>query len=397
MKLRARLRWVSLLYFIEGFPFGVVYDALPVYFRSHGVSLRQIGFMALLELPWSIKVLWSPLVDRGHPRRWILAALFVVALAHLVIPAFDASHPGLGLWLVLFFLTLASATQDIAIDGTFVRLIDRGEEGVGNGVRVSAYRAAIVVGGGGMVIFAGTLPWPVVFSGAAALLFALLLVASRAPATERPPHRPLAEWAGSFWLWLRRPSALFVFVFILLYKLGDQSIGRMIRPFWVDRGMTPEEIGFFTTVVGVFLTVAGALAGGWYTSKRGIFSGVWVLGLTQAFSNLGYAAVAHYDLGRPFLYGASVFESFTQGLGTAALLAFLTRACDREHAATQYALLSAIFSFTRSLAGAASGWAAERLGFAPFFSLTFFLSFPAYLFLPWVRQWIREGETSSTG
>jgi len=394
MTLRTKLRWVSLLYFVEGFPFGVVYNALPVYFRLHGVSLRQIGVMGLLELPWSIKVLWSPLVDRvGNPRRWILGALFLLAGTHLAIPAFDASRPGEGLWIVLLLLTLASATQDIAIDGTFVRLIDRGpQEGTANGVRASAFRAAVLVGGGGMLLFPRLVSWTWIFAGAAALLFGLGLVVRRAPVTERPPHRPLKEWGRSFWAWLHRPSAFFVFAFLLLYKLGDQTIGRMVRPFWVDRGMTPEEIGLLTTLIGALVTIGGALAGGWYISKRGIFSGLWVLGLTQGFSNLGYGAVAYYDLGRPFLYGASVFESFTEGLGTAALLAFLARACDREHAATQYALLSAIFVFTRSVAGAASGWTAERLGFSSFFALTFLLSFPAYAFLPWVRQWLRESE-----
>ncbi len=393
MTLRAKLRWVSLLYFVEGLPFGIVYDALPVYFRLHGVSLRQIGLLSLLELPWSIKVLWSPLVDRlGNPRRWILGALFVLAGAHLAIPVFDASQAGPWLWFVLLLLTTASATQDIAIDGAFVRLLKPGEEGVANGVRASAYRVAILVGGGGMLLLLRFTGWSWIFAAAAALFILLAVLSAQAPVTEPPPHRPLKEWGRSLWLWLRRPSALFVFAFILLYKLGDQSMGRMVSAFWLDRGMRPEEIGFMTTMVGSFVTMAGALAGGWYTSRKGIFSGIWVLGLTQAFSNLGYAGVAYFNLGRPFLYGASLFESFTQGLGTAALLAFLTRSCDKEHAATQYALLSAIFGFTRTAARAASGWATEMLGFSSFFALTFLLSFPAYAFLPWVRQWLRESE-----
>ena len=100
--------------------------------------------------------------------------------------------------------------------------------------------------------------------------------------------------------------------------------------------------------------------------------------------------MAHWELPRAAIYGASVLESFTGGLGTAAFLSFLMNLCDRESAAVQYALLSALFGFTRSVAGAASGWATERLGYASYFTLTFFLAFPAYLLLPFVRSWIRE-------
>jgi PAT family beta-lactamase induction signal transducer AmpG len=167
------------------------------------------------------------------------------------------------------------------------------------------------------------------------------------------------------------------------------------------------------TSAGVLATVVGALIGGYLTTRWGIFRGLWILGLTQALSNLGYATVAWMDLPAPvtsvstfggaiaalgeparaMLYSASIFESFTGGLGTAAFLAFLMHVCDKRHAAVQYALLSAVFAFSRDLAGATSGWATTRLGYGSYFFLTFLLALPAYGLLPFIRGWIRDRET----
>jgi PAT family beta-lactamase induction signal transducer AmpG len=393
MPLRRKLGWIALLYFAEGFPFGIVNDNLPVYFRVHGVSLREIGLMGLLGLPWTLKVLWAPLVDQlGHPRRWIASSLVLMAVLLVMLPAFDPSAPTRALWALLLALTIASATQDIAIDAYSIGLLERGEEGVANGIRVSAYRAALIVGGGGMVAIADYAGWPLVFTTAAMTSLLLAVTAGRAPATfvESGP-RPL--WLQSFREWITRPGAAWVFLFVLTYKLGDATMGPMVKPFWIDRGLTVAEVGLVSTTLGVALSVLGALLGGLLTSRFGIFSSLWILGLTQAFSNLGYAAAAAAGAGRAGIYAASALESFTGGLGTAAFLAFLMRACEKTQAATQYALLSALFGLTRTLASAASGFGAERMGYASYFAFTFVLSFPAYLLLPWVRAWCeRDGE-----
>jgi PAT family beta-lactamase induction signal transducer AmpG len=395
MSLRRKLLWVVILYFAEGFPFGIVVDNLPVYFRVHGMSRESIGLMSLLGLPWTLKVLWAPLVDRfGHTRRWIAAALAAMCAVVGVLPGFDANAPTETLWVLLLVLTVASATQDIAIDAYTIGLVDRGEEGVANGIRVSAYRAGLIVAGGGLVAIADYAGWPAVFAVAAGVLGMLGAIASRAP-TIAVETGPRPQWMPTFRAWLTRPGSLAVFFFVLTYKLGDASMGPMVKPFWVDRGLSVAEIGLISTTLGVALSVAGALCGGVFTSRVGIFRSLWMLGLAQAFSNLGYAGAAASGAGRVGIYAASALESFTGGLGTAAFLAFLMRACDRGQAATQYALLSALFGLTRSLAGAVSGFGAARLGYASYFAFTFFLSFPAYLLLPWVYAWSGEGQSRS--
>jgi len=195
-----------------------------------------------------------------------------------------------------------------------------------------------------------------------------------------------------------------VLAFVVLYKVGDSALGRMVKPFWVDRGMSPTEIGIVSSSVGMGLTIAGALAAGWFIQKRGIFAGLLWLGIAQLVSNFGYVAVAALDLPRgdmsllglsfgPFqtaLYCASAIESVCQGLGTAAFLSFLMNLCDRTHAATQYALLSAAFALSRDAAGALSGIGVEAFGYAPYFTLTALLALPGLALLPWIRGAIRE-------
>jgi len=380
------MRWVGILYFAQGFPFGIFREVWGVFFRAHGVSLKDIGMMELLGLPWIAKPLWAPLVDRyGDRRHWVAGCLVVLAITLALHPLFDAAHPGLFVWTVLLLFTLASATQDIAIDAHTIGFLERGEEGAANGLRVSFYRVAVIVAGGLLVFLAGYTGWTPAYLAGAVILLLLAPIVLRAPraelvASERKRFfRPFAEW-------LSRPGSIPTLVFILLYKLGDQAISPMIKPFWVDRGLSLQEIGAVSTTFGVGLTIVGALLGGYLTTRWGLIRGLVVMGISQALSNLFYAAVALSGAGRYAIYSAGLFESFTQGLGTAAFLALLMRLCDKEHAGTQYALLSALFSLVRHVAGAASGWAAEAFGYGPFFLYTFFLAFPAFALLPWVRR-----------
>ncbi len=369
---------------------GIVIDVLPVYLRVHDVSLAAIGVFSSLTLPWTLKPLWAPLVDRfGARRHWIVAALLTMACATLAIPLTNPAVPTTVLVSAVLLLTIAGATQDIAIDAYTIGLLAPGEEGVGNGVRVSAYRAALIATGGGVLLLAGRIGWPAAFV-ATSLVFATLAVGAwRAPPVPIV-RQPASEWAHAFVAWLARPGAAAVLLFILLYKLGDVSMGPMVRPFWLDSGLTVDDVALVSTTFGIALSVAGALAGGAFTSRYGIFHGLWVLGLTQAVSNLGYAGAAAVGGGRPAIYAASMLESFTGGLGTASFLAFLMHVCQREQAATQYALLSALFGLTRSLSAPFTGVAATHLGYSAYFAATFLLAFPAFALLPWIRGWIHD-------
>jgi len=395
---RKVLFWIAVLYFAEGLPFGIAYDVWPVFFRVHGVSLREIGLMSLLSLPWTWKLLWAPLVDRwGSRQHWITACLFVLGATTLAIVPQDPSQPSYLMWSLLLLFTTASATQDIAIDAYAVDVSTPKTIGSINGTRVSAARVALFVGGGGFLILADYTGWSFLWVALAIVFFVLAAASWLSPrvtleTTER--RHVLAPVLR----WLLRWEMVPVVLFVLLFKVGDSTLGRMVKPFWVDRGYSLTEIGSISVTLGVVLTILGALAGGWIVNRIGIFRSLLWLGLAQLVSNVGYVVVAAVDLPRESIYVASVIESFTQGLGTAAFLSFLMNLCDKEHAATQYALLSALFALTRDVAGAFTGIGVESLGYAVFFAITTALALPALALLPLIRPRIREGsELSPSG
>ncbi|MEO7795990.1 MAG: MFS transporter [Thermoanaerobaculia bacterium] len=398
-----KLAWIAMLYAAQGLPYGVVHKIWPVYFRAHGVSLKEIGLMSLLALPWSWKPLWAPLVDRFGPRRaWIVPCLGALAAISFIMPMLPAEKVGPLLTVFLLVFTLASATQDIAIDAWAVDAATDKDLGWMNGVRASAFRVAVIATGGLALLVADRSGWPAAWA-VVGVLFAVLAVAAlflkdgERALSASGEKRSARDLVRSFLAWLLRKEMLPVVLFALLFKLGDQAIARMTETFWVDRGMKLTEIALVANTLGLVLTIAGALLGGLWISRIGLFRGLLWIGLLQLASNLVYAAVAGFDLPRSSIFFASAFENFTQGLGTAALLSFLTACCRKENAATEYALLSALFAFSREIAGAASGFGAERMGYAGFFAFTALLAIPALGLLPWLKPQIAAAHAQPAG
>ena len=243
--------------------------------------------------------------------------------------------------------------------------------------------------------FKGAVPVGLMFLGAA-----LMVVAANHPRAQLMREGPVF---GAWVELLSRPGMIAILVFILLFKLGDASMGFMVKPFWVDSGFSNQQIGLVSVQLGLALSIAGGLLGGWYVDTRGIYKGLWVLGIWQALSNLVYAGAAYVvphaaqgtDIAlahQAFVYTASAVESFTGGLGTGAFLAFLMAITSRAKATTEYAILSSIFAFSRAVAGWAGGIGAQEMGYAAYFFLTFWLSFPAYALLPQVRRMLVAAE-----
>ena len=236
--------------------------------------------------------------------------------------------------------------------------------------------------------FKGLIPVGLMFLGAG-----LMVTAANHPRAQLMREGPVF---GAWVELLSRPGMIAILVFILLFKLGDAAMGFMVKPFWVDSGFSNQQIGLVSVNLGLALSIGGGLLGGWYVDTRGIYKGLWVLGIWQAVSNLGYAAAAYAVpkvaaggevalVHQLMVYSASALESFTGGLGTGAFLAFLMAITSRAKATTEYAILSSIFAFSRAVAGWAGGIGAQELGYATYFFLTFWLCFPAYALLPQVR------------
>jgi PAT family beta-lactamase induction signal transducer AmpG len=384
--LRTRLAWIAALAFASGFPFGLINETVPIYLRTHGVGLVEIGQLNKLSLPWSIKWLWAPLVDRhGTRRQWIAGCLAGLAALTFALSTLRAGEIGTGFWIVLVLIVLLSATQDVAIDAYTIQSTTTRELGVANSVRITLYRVAMLTAGGLLVWVAGRIGWSKSFSVGAALLAALAASAFLLPVVDRTTGRAHGLWEPLREL-LSRRGIVTVIVFALIFKLDIAALEPMMRPFWVDRGLSLEAIGAVVASGRLIATIAGAAAGGLFTTRFGIFTGLWVLGLIQAFSALVYWVTATYASSNSVVVMAAYFESFAAGLGTSAYLAFLMSICEKRYAATQFAVLSALLAVTRWIAGEFSGELAERLGYGTYFLVTFFLGLPAFLLIPRLRN-----------
>jgi PAT family beta-lactamase induction signal transducer AmpG len=376
---------VAALSFASGFPYFFFNETVPVWLAASGMSLAGIGLASGASLPWVLKFLWAPLVDRlGTRRMWIRVCLGLLAVTTAVLAGADPiRHAGQLAALLLLYVTL-SATQDIAIDAYTIETTHGRELGVANSVRIGAYRGASFVSSALLVWIAARHGWRPAFMAGAALLGALALATLVLPSPRRESAHPptLAEPIRAL---LRRPGIWAVVVFALLFKLDISAMDPMTKPFWVASGFSLDEIAALTSG-RLLATLGGAALGGIISTRVGIFNGLWSLGLVQLLSSLGYSAAAAADADKGLITVAALFENFAQGLGTAAFLAFLMSVCERRYAATQFALLSAIYALSRWAAGLLSGVLAERLGFATYFFVTFLMGLPAYLLLPRVRH-----------
>jgi MFS transporter, PAT family, beta-lactamase induction signal transducer AmpG len=383
--LQTRLTWLGVLSVASGLPYFLFTETVPVFLASRGVSLAEIGLATGASLPWALKFFWSPLVDRyGSRRAWIRGSLVLLAIGTLLLGTLDPDTRPLAYAIALVSFVVLSATQDIAIDAYTIESTTTRELGVANSVRIGAYRGASFVSSALLVWIAARQGWTAAFGVGAALFAALALAAVPLPMAQEARATPpsLAEPMRAF---LRRPDVWAIVLFALLFKLDISAMEPMTKPFWVRSGFTLDQIAALTAV-RLGATLAGAALGGVIATRVGIFTGLWTLGLVQLLSSLGYAAAAALAADKTVIAAAAVFENFAAGLGTAAFLAFLMSVCERRYAATQYALLSALFALSRSGAGFVSGVLAERMGFAQYFLLTFFLGLPAYLLLPRIRR-----------
>jgi MFS transporter, PAT family, beta-lactamase induction signal transducer AmpG len=383
---RKKMAIIASLYFAQGSPFAFINKVLPVFFRELGMPLDKIGILGLIQLPWTLKVFWAPLVDKfGHRWQWISVMQVGMALLIGIIAFGHGIIPATVLWGLVLLTCIASATQDIAIDAYTIEMCDEKELGKANGIRVAAFRVAMIAVGGGLISLAQWLPWGgvfLIFSGCMLILSAVTSVIGKRYhflAAEKKQTLLKAYWEPIKRLF-KKDRFVFAVLFILLFKVGDAMMTFMVPTFWIDHGFSKAEYGSVSATFGTVLSITGALVGGWITSRIGLFRGLLFLGAFQAISNLGYA-YADIHTSRYTVYGASMFESFSGGLGTAPFLAYLMNLCEKEYAATQYACMSAIFGFSRSISEYSGGLAAQNFGYFNFFVITFFAALIAFPFL----------------
>jgi PAT family beta-lactamase induction signal transducer AmpG len=398
-----RLASVCLQQLSSGLPLGLVWIAIPTWLTQAGVDIKVVGLFTLAQAPWSFKFLWSPLMDRypppllGRKRGWIVL-MQVVLLALTLWLAGVSDHPE-AVWVIgalALAMGFAAASQDIAIDAYAVEVLRKEEHGAAVGARTALYRAAMFIAGGLAITIGARYSWKAVNLGLALLYVPLLLVTVRSPEPESLPQPPRslrdAVW-GPFVGFLGQHRALEILAFVVLYKLSDNLTQALTGPFLVQTGFSPEDVGVGRSGMAVAATLVGTFLGGLLTTSLGLGRALWIFGLLQILSNLGYALVAQVGVNRLVMYSAVAFELGSSGLGSGAFGVLLLRLTEKRFSATQFALLSSLFSIPRILAGPPAGWLADTLGWRDFFILTLPVGIPGLIMLARFVPWrVREPE-----
>jgi PAT family beta-lactamase induction signal transducer AmpG len=392
-----RLASVSLLSFASGLPLGLVWIAIPTWMTQAGVDIKVVGLFTLAQAPWSFKFLWSPLMDRyplpfmGRKRGWILlsqVALLATSLWLAGVPPSQDTVFMIGA--IALAHGFAAATQDIAYDAYTVEVLRKEEQGAAVGARVALYRAAMFISGGIAITAVAQWSWAAVNVMLALLYVPMMLVTIKAPEPESLPTPPTslkqAVW-GPFVGFLGQHRALEILAFVVLFKLSDQLTQALTGPFLVQIGFGPADVGVGRSAIGIVATLAGTLLGGLLTNAVGLGRALWLTGFLQVVSNLGYALVAQVGPDRLVMYSAVAFELGTSGMGTGAFGVLLIRLTQKRFSATQYALLSSLFSIPRVLAGPPAGLLVDAMGWRDFFVFTILAGIPGMLmlwrFVPW--------------
>ena len=391
-----RMLVAVLMGFASGLPLLLTGSVLQAWLKDGGIDLKAIGLFALVGLPYTLKFLWSPLFDRYAPpllgrRRGWLAVVQVGLAAALAGLSFANPSPEHLFWISCAALLVAffSASQDIVIDAYRRETLHEDELGLGSALYVNGYRVGMLLAGGGGLILADALSFPVMYRLMAAFMLGAIIVTLLAPEPPLPEGRPRTLMDAvvlPFRDYFTREGAWLALAFILLYKLGDTMASAMTTPFYLDLGYSKTDIGAIVKLFGFWATIAGGTLGGIWIMRIGMNRALWVFGFGQMISTLGFAVLAGMPPTLAALATVVALENFTAGLGTAAFVGFMAALTDKRFTATQYALLSSLMGVPRVLAAAPTGWMAASLGWTWFFVLCAAIAIPGLIMLRWITR-----------
>ncbi|MFO7884969.1 MAG: MFS transporter [Desulfobacteraceae bacterium] len=394
--------------FISGFPYYVVKDVLKAWMTDANVDLATLGLFSAVTLPYTLKFIWSPAMDRyvppflGRRRGWILMAQIALVAAIALMGQFDPGHC-LG-WIALTALGVSffGATQDIALDAFRREYLTSQELGFGTGVWMNAWRLGMYISVGFSFLAADAdVGWDNIH-----LLLALMMIIGivttllvKEPFVEEAPPLTLKEAViEPFADLLSRRGIFFVLAFILLYKIGDNMAGAMNIPFILKQGFTKTQYFVIVKGIGMAGLFGGVLAGGALMIRLGIAKSLWIFGILQAVSTAGFALLVKFDHSGEFWYnysnillgGIVGFEFLATGMGQAAYATYMAVQTRKKFTATQYAVLTSLMAIPGSIAASITGFMAEALGWAWFYYTCAFMALPGMILLIRLAPWHAE-------
>jgi PAT family beta-lactamase induction signal transducer AmpG len=396
-----RIAVLGLLGFSSGLPLALSDSTMQAWLAESDVDIATIGLFSLVGLPYVLKFLWAPVLDRfqlkwlSRRRDWIIFSQLVIAILLFAASEYvDAHQNTVLLGIVAFLIAFASATQDIAIDAYRAEILLSRERGMGAGVSVAGYRIGMLLSGAGAFVLADQIG----FSATYAVMGGFMLLATTASifgppiqVETAPPQTLAAAIVEPLKNYFDRRAAITILLLVVLYKLGDAFAGRLTTTFLL-RGLefSLTDVGTINKGLGLAASIFGALYGGFLMFRIGMYRALMYFAILQAVTNLGFMFLAFAGKTYVGLIAVIGLENICGGMGTSAFVAFLMAICDRRYTAAQFALLTAFASLGRVLAGPPSGYLVESVGWGYFFGFTFLVSLPAIALLFWMRERIME-------
>ncbi len=394
--------------FASGLPLYLLIQLVPAWLRNNGVDLSTIGLFGIMLFSYNWKFLWSPLMERytppflGKRRGWMLITqlpLILLTTSLLFLnPATDIAMIAIVVGSIGFF----SASQDIVLDAFRRELLSDDEMGMGTSIFVNAYKFSSIIPGGLALIIEDLFSWEWAIASAAIFLLVGLIttiVINELPKILYQPksiREAVVEPFREFFSRNGWKSALLVLVFLVLYKLGDNMATALETPFFYDMGFTGTEIGTIAKLAKLWSAIVGTIIGGVILTYLGINRSLWVFGIFQILSIVGYAILAQAGNNSWVLLAAVSMEYLGVGLGTVGISTFMARLTSKRFTATQFALLTSIATIPRTFAGASTGFIIEEVGYELFFVICYMCAIPGMILLMKVAPWNGGGNVESS-
>jgi PAT family beta-lactamase induction signal transducer AmpG len=394
----SRMLVALLMGFSSGLPLLLTGTLLQAWMKEAGVDLGTIGLFALVGLPYTLKFIWAPLLDRftlfprlGRRRGWLLLIQLSLLLAIAGLGFTQPARNPLGVAFAALLVTFFSASQDIVVDAYRRESLADEEQGLGASLYVNGYRVGMLLASGGGLILADYIPFTAVYLLMAATLLVGLLTTlfCREPTVAAGTPRTLYEAVVQpFVEYFARPDAVLILLFIVLYKVGDMMASNMTMPFFLDLGFSKTEIGAVVKLFGFWALVGGGLLGGMLMLRLGTYRSLWLFGILQAVSVSTLAVLAELGHNLMGLAMVVVFENLSFGMGTSAYLAFMASLTNKKFTATQYALMSSLMGIPRVILASPTGYLAELMSWEAYFLLCTLCALPGLWLLTRFRGWL---------
>jgi MFS transporter, PAT family, beta-lactamase induction signal transducer AmpG len=405
-----RILTIFLFGFSSGLPFLLTLSTLTIWLKESGVNNTTIGLFVVVTVPYTLKFLWGPVVDRvklpllfkllGQRRSWALIAQ--MALIFMLVGLGDSNPKDhiliTALW--AFGVCFCSAIQDIVVEAYRIEIIDEDQKGAASSSTYLGYRLGMMMSGAGALFLAATFSWQVAYTLMAVLVSVGLLTTLLSPRTKTlvsssAPYLSLHHLTHHthFWSWLKSTYGLpfrdllksydwrVVLAFIFFYKIGDTTLNVMNTPFLVELGFSKLEIAHVAKLFGISAMIVGGFMGGLFLNRFGILASLMLCASLQICSSLMFVIQALVGHNLSVLVVTIGFENLTCGLGAAAFIAYLSSLCRVPHTATHFALLSSFGSLARIVLSIGAGILADLLPWPLFFTFTAIACLPFLLLL----------------